>query len=552
MRRVRVLLQDGEQVIGFGEQFVALDQRGREFDVWSDDLLAGGPRSTYWPAPVFFTSSGRGCIVDTKLPCHVVVDRDAVTVEVPGDGVEVVMLDGDLRSMVAHATGVLGRPPRVPDWTFGVWINAGRGQDAVLDTARRIRDKQIPCSAIWVWDYYDEVLNSGCRVAMSEPFGEYPDLAAMNRALHGMGFHTLGYLNPCLPRGTAWHRRALAGGFAVGGLDGEAAHTSYFHPWHQRQGRLLIEDDAAAMLDFTHPAGRRAWQDNVLAMVDSRGWDGWMQDFGEQITAEMRFADGSDGAESHNAYVAHYHAATADALRGREVVWFARAGCLGDQARIPVLWPGDQRCDWTAERGIGSILAAGLSAGLMGVAAWGPCIPGFADGLDGAAADRELWLRWVQLGALTPVMRTHLGFKSPTPPPVSIWTDERTVAAFRYWASLHVQLQPYICALAEEASRTGIPIMRPMALEFPDFASWTECTQYMLGPSLLIAPVLHKSATTRTVDFPPGVWWDMWTGARIEGGDVIEVEAPMERIPLFLRDGERSPAARPLAAPPGV
>jgi sulfoquinovosidase len=552
MRRIHVPLQDGEQVIGFGEQFVDLDQRGRAFDVWSDDLLSSGPRSTYWPAPLFFTSGGRGCIVDTTLPCHVVVAADAVTVEVPADDVEVVMLDGDLRSMVSRAVEVLGRPPRVPSWAFGVWINAGGGQDAVLDTARRIRDEQIPCSAVWVWDYYDDARNSGCRVAISDRFGEYPDLAAMNRALHGMGFRTLGYLNPCLPRDTGWHRRALGEGFAVRAAGGEAAHISYFHPWHQRQGEVVISPEAAALLDFTHPAGRSAWAENVRDMVDGAGWDGWMQDFGEQIGAGMRLADGSSGASAHNAYVAHYHAATADALGDRDVVWFVRAGSLGDQSRVPVLWPGDQRCDWTGERGIGSILSAGLSAGLMGVAAWGPDIPGFTDGDDGGTGDRELWLRWVQLGALTPVMRTHLGFKSPTPAPISIWTDERTVAAFRYWAALHVELQPYIVALAEEASGTGIPIMRPMAMEFPDFASWTECTQYMLGPSLLVAPVLHQGATSRTVDFPPGVWHDMWTGARVAGGEVLEVEAPPERIPLFLRDGERSPAARPLAAPPGV
>ncbi len=544
-------LEDGEQVIGFGEQFVSLDQRGRSLRTWSDDLLASTPRSTYWPAPIFFTSRGRGCIVDTRLPCDVTVDEGAVSVEVAAGDVEVVQLGGDLRSMVAQVGEVLGRPPRVPDWTFGVWINAGGGQDRVLDTARRIRSEGIPCSAVWVWDYYDEALNSGCRVAMSEPFGEYPDLAAMNRALHGMGLRSLGYLNPYLPRDTLWHRRALAEGFAVRGCDGEPAHVAYFHPWQQRQGALHIAEGAAALLDFTHPAGRRAWCDNVLRMVDERGWDGWMQDFGEQLDTDMRLADGSSGAQSHNAYVAAYHALTAEALRGRDAVWFARAGSNGDQARVPVLWPGDQRCDWSDERGIGSILAAGLSAGLMGVAAWGPDIPGFTDGLGGGTADRELWLRWVQLGALTPVMRTHIGFKSPDPRPVSIWTDERTVAAFRYWAGLHVQLQPYICALAEEASRTGIPIMRCMALEFPEAPSWIEATQYMLGPSLLVAPVLHPGARSRSVWFPRGAWWDLWSDRCIEGGGVVEVEAPLEHPAVFqrLRD---FPAARPLATPPGV
>jgi alpha-glucosidase (family GH31 glycosyl hydrolase) len=336
---------------------------------------------------------------------------------------------------------------------------------------------------------------------------------------------------------------------------GGVEYVRYFHPWQQRPGELAMDAHGAAMLDFTNPAARRAWEDTAVAMLCDVGWDGWMQDFGEQIQATSRLADGSSGATAHNRYVAAYHASTARAVRasGRcDAVWFARAGCVGDQAHVPAAWPGDQRCDWTAERGIGSIVAAGLSAGLMGVAAWGPDIPGFIDGEDGEAADRELWLRWVQLGALSPVMRTHLGFKSPTPPPVGIWSDQRTVAAFRYWASLHVQLQPYICALADEASRSGIPIMRPMAMEFPDTASWTESTQYMLGPSLLVAPVLHKGARTRTVDFPPGTWWDMWTGASIEGGRVREVDAPPERIPLFLRDGAAIPAVPPLAAPPGV
>lgn len=546
-------LDGGEQVIGFGEQFVSLDQRGRTFTTWSDDLLISAPRSTYWPAPLFFTSRRRGCLVDTRLPCRVAVTETEVSIDVPARSVDVIMLEGDLRSMVSRVTELLGRPPRVPAWTFGVWVNAGSGQEAVLETARRLHAERIPCSAIWVWDYYDEATNSGCPVTMAEPAGVYDDLPGMLRDLHGMGFRSLGYLNPILPRDTSWYRRAVAGGWAAQDAQHRVEHSSYFHPWHQRPGEAVIEEDVAGLLDFTHPAGRRAWEDNIRRML-VMGWDGWMEDFGEQVRVDSRLADGTRGATAHNRYVAAYHAATARAVHraGRgDVVWFARAGCVGDQAHVPAVWPGDQRCDWTAERGIGSILAAGLSAGLMGAATWGPDIPGFADGENGETGDRELWLRWVQLGALSPVVRTHLGFKRGTPAPIGIWTDTRTVAAFRYWASLHVSLQPYICALAEEASRTGIPIMRPMAMEFPDTAALTESTQYMLGPALLVAPVLHKGATRRAVDLPPGAWRDMWTGARLAGGDVVEVDAPAERIPLFLREGWDAPVALPLPGPPG-
>lgn len=180
--------------------------------------------------------------------------------------------------------------------------------------------------------------------------------------------------------------------------------------------------------------------------------------------------------------------------------FFARGGWLGAQAHAPTFWPGDQTRDWSFEGGIASVIPAGISLGLMGVAAWGPDIGGnmgfasLGNSYGGGSQDRELWQRWCQLGAMTPIMRDHLGFHSGTP--VDLWTDDETIACWRRAARWHHGLFPYLYSAAHETSATGIPVLRGLMLAYPDDdLAWTLTDQYLLGDALLCAPVLQREGT---------------------------------------------------------
>jgi alpha-glucosidase (family GH31 glycosyl hydrolase) len=281
-------------------------------------------------------------------------------------------------------------------------------------------------------------------------------------------------------------------------------------------------------------------------LVDT-GYDGWMHDFGELTPADAVFADGRSGSEQRNLYPTLYQRAAAEVCRATrpDVVFFVRSGYTGSNQWAPAAWPGDQHCDWSADRGLGSVIAAGLSVGMCGTNTWGPDIGGFFEpyARDDSARSKELWMRWCQLGALTPIMRDHLGTKREiTPDTVDLWTDAETIGTWRRYAALHNALVPYLYAYAAIAHETGVPTLRHLVLRYPDDpeAALQE-DEYLLGDELLVAPVLHEGARARRVYFPPGEWVSYWDERRYAGPGSYDVPAPLEQIPLFVRAGSVLP-----------
>jgi alpha-glucosidase (family GH31 glycosyl hydrolase) len=174
-----------------------------------------------------------------------------------------------------------------------------------------------------------------------------------------------------------------------------------------------------------------------------------------------------------------------------------------------------------------------LNGSISGWPYWGPDIGGFLDG--SGAHDPELWSRWVELGALSPVMRDMLGAQAD---PIGVQTDSNAEATFRGYARLHHALEPYLYRLAQQAHSSGTPLLRPPWLAAPtDPAAWDIDDEYLLGPDVVVAPVLHPGTTARTVYLPPGAWQDYWSSQTHLGPGTITVPAPTQQIPLFTRVG---------------
>ena len=218
------------------------------------------------------------------------------------------------------------------------------------------------------------------------------------------------------------------------------------------------------------------------------GFDGWMEDFGEQTQDNDRFMTRKSGREMANLYPWLYHKisyAVGTKLRP-DVVQFSRSGYSGSQAYSRVVWGGDQRPDWSLDRGYPSVVAAGISAGLSGFGVWAPDILS-------SGSSKELWIRWTEFGALTPVMRDHLWNKPKFA--VDLWFDEETTDTFRRYARLHTSLFPYLFTYAQHAAQTGIPIMRHLMLEFSDDSKTYDTEyEYLLGEKLRAAPVVIEGA----------------------------------------------------------
>jgi alpha-glucosidase (family GH31 glycosyl hydrolase) len=240
-------------------------------------------------------------------------------------------------------------------------------------------------------------------------------------------------------------------------------------------------------------------------------------------------------------YPVLYHQAAfqaGQAAKPGDFVFLGRAGYSGSQPYSTGRFTGDQVRNWDPMLGLPSVIPAVLNGSLSGWPYWGPDIAGFFRGPRAVkgSGEKELWIRWLEMGALMPTMRDMYGAMDGDP--VDLWTDDETLSLFATYARLHTALKPYLYRYARVAHEEGMPIVRPLFLNYPGEAETYDLEdQYLLGDDVLVAPVLEPGQTERQVYLPAGQWQDYWTGEMHEGPGRVTVPAPLHQIPLFLREG---------------
>jgi alpha-glucosidase (family GH31 glycosyl hydrolase) len=278
-----------------------------------------------------------------------------------------------------------------------------------------------------------------------------------------------------------------------------------------------------------------------------------MEDFGEYTPLDAYSSDGLTGSAHHNRYVRDYHCGAYAAVRNgpRPVARFQRSGWTGTAPCAQVVWGGDPTTDWGYD-GLTSAVWGGLTMGLSGIAIWGSDIGGFFALFDRALTP-EMLIRWVQFGAVSGVMRTqHNGFAIPAKVRPQIYDDDQ-IANWKRYAKLRTQLYPYLTAAVATYRRSGMPIMRHLALVYPeDPAAAARDDEFLFGPDLLAAPVLAPGAVTREVYVPSGEWVDLWRAGAydsasgafvlgsatvVRGGRSVTLPAPLDELPLLVRAG---------------
>jgi sulfoquinovosidase len=268
------------------------------------------------------------------------------------------------------------------------------------------------------------------------------------------------------------------------------------------------------------------------------GMTGWMADFGEYLPTDLRLHDGSDPMLAHNRWPVLWAEVNARAIADRgltgEALFFMRAGHSGVQAHCPLLWAGDQCVDFSRHDGIGTVITAALSAGLVGNAYSHGDVGGYTS-LHGLVRTAELLKRWAELGAFSPVMRTHEGNRPDDN--LQIDSDPDILHHFAAMTRVHAALAPYLRALGDEAAEHGLPVQRPLFLHYPTEASYRCEDQFLLGRDLLVAPILAEGARGREVLLPAGeTWVHVWTGEEMAGGS-SRMAAPFGAPPVFYRAG---------------
>ncbi|HUT54794.1 MAG TPA: TIM-barrel domain-containing protein [bacterium] len=550
--------REDDRYYGMGERYESAEHHGRRILVWVEEAHLGlgrlapyaankpynpfphGP-TTYFPVPFFLNPRGYGFLLDDTHPSEFDFGHSD-----PGT-LEVVNWNSRLDFMVFYGPGPLevieaataytGRITPAPPWAFGVWNAAAQGEERVKEVAEITRRERIPTSAIWSedWAWGGDGFLSGLlaeRWDWDLNRERYPDYERVAADLHRDGFRFLCYFMPYVgAKSEAFHEGAERG-YLVKDREGKAYALRWIVP-------------KVGEPDLTNPAARSWWMDRFFKPAADYGVDGWMHDFSEYTPPDAVFADGADGWAMHNAYPVLW------ASLGREFwererpdgdwVFFMRAGYTGSWKYAPLMWTGDQNMDWERYDGIPSVIPAVNSVGISGSPITSTDISGYhcIPGLD-QPADKELFFRWTELGALLPVMRIHESSGC-----AGNWlfdSDRETLLLWKKYAELHVALFPYIFTLVHDAAAHGWPVVRHLVLHYPDDpGSRAEEYEFMLGDRVLAAPVIVEKAREREVYFPPGEWVSYWHGTRYQGPGRAVVPAPLDQVPLFVKAGTLLP-----------
>ena len=524
--------------LGFGEQYEKIDHRGEAFPLWTSEQgigrdpahpspYSGDPWTTYFPVPFFLDPRGFGLAIDTEA--RVAVDlcqSDPAVyrfdVDDGGDALLHLYTGPTVADVVSAFTLRQGRSSDPPLWaTGGVWIGVQGGPDKVRGVVTKAVAASVPVAAVWVQDWIGRINLGGglwdLQYHWTADNTLYPDLPGLIKGLHDGGVHFLGYFNPfVLPTKDQW-AEAVAKNYLIHQPDGTPYST-------------LISVFSASMVDLTNPDAV-TWFQGFAKRALGDGMDGWMDDFGEWLPYDAVLAHG-DAPHEHNRYPSRWHQATLDLFNGNQVN-LTRSGWLGEGKSAQVVWAGDQQADWDPWDGLPTVVPAMISLGLAGIGWVTHDVAGFS----GGPSTKELYLRWLELGAFTPILRTHEGLAADTN-----WrwdSDAETLAAFSRWARVHAALAATFVKLAAEHAQSGMPMVRALALGWPDDATAVEVAdEYTIGEDLLVAPVLTQGAGARTVYFPSGHWVDVWDPAKSFDGPLsTRVAAPIGRPPVFSQSG---------------
>lgn len=537
---------DGASFHGFGEQYNGTDQRGEAFDLFLSEQgigrdpaspsqpINGDEHTTYFPMPYFLDPRGVGFLMDGDA--RAVVDVCATGSDAWFESQQGGDLSGHVFSgptgydVIRQLSEVVGRPARPPSWAWEPWMALQGGRDDILVELDQLVAEEIPFSAVWVQDW------TGIRTNLDGGFGVeyrwradealYPDLPNLIDDLHDDGIRFLSYANPFIdPDLDHWDAMA-DGGLLITDPDDGGPYTH------------VAPNLYSSHPDFTNPGTRPYVQGELTAMVQA-GHDGWMADFGEWLPLDAVYSDGSDPIAAHNRFPLEWHRTWREVMDAErpDGDWavISRSGWTGVQRFIQIMWVGDQEADFSPWDGLPTVVPAMLNLGLSGV----PYVTGDIGGFSGGPRTKENWMRWTELGAFMPVMRTHEGNDK-----LDNWqwnSDAETVQHFRRFARVHAALAPELEALAAEAQTQARPMVRPLWLEFPDDpGSLGVSDQFLLGADLLVAPVVTEGASQREVVLPPGSWFHVWSGDEYTGPTTVTVDAPIGAPPVFARGTDRT------------
>ena len=516
--RERLSLSVGELIYGMGERFTPFIKNGQTIDIWNED---GGTSTeqSYKNIPFYISNKGYGVFVNHPEKVSFEVGSEnvkKVQFSVPGEGLDYFLINGpSMKEALMRYTDLTGKPSLPPAWTFGLWLSTSFTTNYDEETVNRFVDgmleRGIPLKVFhfdcfWMKEFHWSDFTWDSRV--------FPDPAGMLRRLKQKGLKICVWINSYIGQESSLFAEGVENGYFVKRKNGDVWQWDMWQP-------------GMALVDFTNPKARD-WFASKLEVLLDMGVDCFKTDFGERIPTDVVYYDGSDPMKMHNYYTYLYNKTVFDLLerkRGKgEAVLFARSATVGGQ-KFPVHWGGD--C-WSDYESMAESLRGGLSLTMSGFGYWSHDIGGFEN-----TSTPDVYKRWCAFGLLSTHSRLH-GSSSYRVP----WAyDEEAVDVVRFFTRLKASLMPYLFRNAIETSKIGIPSMRSMVMEFTEdpVCAYLD-RQYMLGDSLLVAPIFNEEGIAEYY-LPEGKWTNYFTGEVKIGNRYIKEKHGYLSIPLLVREG---------------
>ena len=559
----RVAAAADEHVYGCGEQMSYFNLRGRHFPLWTSEPGVGRDKSTYvtwrsdvenkaggdyyntnFPQPTFVSSRRYYLHADTTAYADFDFrhsDFHELQFWAVPESIRIEFADS-FPALLEKETSFLGRQPALPDWVYkGLIIGVQGGSERSFGLLEKTLAHSIPISGVWCQDWCGKRVTSfGKRLQWDWHYHPemYPDLPEEIEKLHARGIRFLGYINPYLVEGGELYQKGLEADVFARRSDGSVYLVDF-------------GEFNCGVVDLTDPKAYNWFKDEVIKKCSLEiGIDGWMADFGEYLpTDDIVLHSGLSPMIEHNHWPALWAKCNYDAVSESEklgeVIYFMRAGYTGSQKHCVLLWAGDQSVDFSRHDGLCTVICAALSAGMSGCGLSHSDIGGYTSLFDNTRT-KEVFLRWAEMAAFTPVMRTHEGNRPETN--FQYYEDEDTMNRLARLVKVYASLAPLMKELVKENAEHGLPVQRPLFLHHEDDPRcYSEQFEYLLGPDVLVAPVWQEGQESRTVYLPEGDWVHLWTGERYGKGE-HSVPAPLGNTPVFyLHDSEWAPLMREIA-----
>ncbi|MFP4977619.1 alpha-xylosidase [Paenibacillus sp. CN-4] len=506
----------GEWVYGLGERFTAFVKNGQVVDIWNKD---GGTSSeqAYKNIPFYVTSKGYGVFVNhPELVSYEIASEKVKKAQfsVAGESLEYFVIDGPtVKEVLSRYTELTGKPALPPAWTFGLWLTTSfttnYDEETVNSFVEGMAERDLPLhvfhfDCFWMREFQWTDFKWDERV--------FPDPEGMLKRLKEKGLKICVWINPYIGQRSRLFEEGKRNGYLVKKPNGDVWQWNLWQP-------------GMALVDFTNPDACEWFAGYLRELVDM-GVDSFKTDFGERIPTDVVYFDGSDPYKMHNYYTHLYNKVVFNVLEEKlgknEAAVFARSATAGGQ-QFPVHWGGDCYADYES---MAESLRGGLSLGLSGFGFWSHDIGGFEN-----TAPAHVFKRWLAFGLLSSHSRLHGSTSYRVP-----WAyDDEAVDVTRFFTKLKCRLMPYLFDVAGQAAEHGWPSMRAMVLEFPeDPACELLDRQYMLGDSVLVAPVFHESGEVKYY-LPAGRWTHLLTGETVQGGSWRKETHGFMSLPLFVR-----------------